>query len=91
MHIAKYIFKKDAIGKGDSKLVAMLTLWLGPIGTLFAVGLSYIFAAIYCLVGLSTNIIKFRQVIPFAPFLSIGGLVVWFLGNEFIFKKILQI
>tara|TARA_B100001093_G_scaffold494162_1_gene537253 strand:- start:851 stop:1669 length:819 start_codon:yes stop_codon:yes gene_type:complete len=90
-HIAKYIFKKDAIGKGDSKLVAMLTLWLGPIGTLFAVGLSYIFAAIYCLVGLSTNLLKFRQVVPFAPFLSIGGLFVWFFGNELIFEKILRI
>ena len=88
-YFAKYIFKKDALGKGDSKLVAMLALWLGPMGTLFAVGLSYIFAAIYCLVGLSFNYIKFRQIIPFAPFLSIGGLIVWFLGNEFIFENIL--
>ena len=89
--IAKYIFKKDAIGKGDSKLVAMLALWLGPIGTLFAVGFSYIFAAIFCFVGLSTNYLSFRQVIPFAPFISLGGLTVWFLGNEFIMLKILRI
>ena len=68
--IAKYMFKKDAIGKGDSKLVAMLALWLGPVGTLFAIGFSYIFAAIYCLVGLSTNFLNFRQAIPFAPFIS---------------------
>ena len=90
-HFAKYIFKKDAIGKGDTKLVAMLAIWLGPIGTLLAVGLSYIFAAIYCLVGLSTNFLKFRQVIPFAPFISLGGLVVWLFGNEFIILKILRI
>ena len=89
--IAKYIYKKDAIGKGDSKLVAMLALWLGPIGTIFAVGFSYIIAAIYVLVALSFNLLKFKQAIPFAPFLSIGGLIVWFLGNEFIFEKILQI
>ena len=89
--IAKYIFKKDAIGKGDSKLVAMLALWLGPIGTLFAVGLSYIFAAIYCFIGLSTNFLNFRQAIPFAPFISLGGLTVWFLGNDFIMLKILRI
>ena len=89
--IAKYILKKDAIGKGDSKLVAMLTLWLGPIGTLFAVGFSYIFAAIYCFIGLSTNFLKFRQAIPFAPFISLGGLTVWFLGNDFIMLKILRI
>ena len=69
----------------------MLAIWLGPSGTLLAVGLSYIFAAIYCLVGLSTNFLKFRQVIPFAPFISLGGLVVWLFGNEFIILKILRI
>ncbi len=90
-YMAKYIFKKDAIGKGDSKLVAMLALWLGPIGTLFAVGISYIFAAIYCLIGLSLDLIRFRQVIPFAPFLSLGGLLVWLIGNEFVIYKILRI
>ena len=89
--VAKYIFKKDAIGKGDSKLVAMLALWLGPLGTLFAVGFSYVFAAIYCFAGLSMNFLRFRQVIPFAPFISLGGLIVWFLGNEFILLKILRI
>ena len=57
-YLAKFIFKKDAIGRGDSKLVAMIALWLGPIGTLFAVGISYIFAAIYCLVGLSLNLVR---------------------------------
>ena len=90
-HFAKYIYKKDALGKGDSKLVAMLALWLGPMGTLFAVGFSYIIAAIYVLIGLSFNLLKLKQAIPFAPFLSIGGLTVWFLGNEFIFEKILKI
>ena len=90
-YLAKYIFKKDAIGKGDSKLVAMLALWLGPIGTLFAVGISYIFAAIYCFVGLSTNFLNFRQAIPFAPFISLAGLTVWLLGNDFIMLKILRI
>ena len=88
---SKYIFKKDALGKGDSKLVALLALWLGPLGTLFAVGISYILAAIYCLLGLSLNLISFRQAIPFGPFLSLGGLLMWFLGNELIIEKILRI
>ena len=89
--LAKYILRKDAIGKGDSKLFAMLALWLGPIGTLFAVGFSYIFAAIYCFLGLSMNFLRFKQKIPFAPFISLGGLTVWFLGNDFIMLKILGI
>ena len=88
--VAKFFFKKDAMGQGDSKLIAMLALWLGPIGTLLAVGFSYIFAAIYCLVGLSFDFIKFRQILPFAPFLSLGGLILWFFGNDFIFEKILR-
>ena len=90
-YLAKYIFKKEALGKGDSKLVAMISLWLGPLGTLFAVGIAYIFAAIFCLFGISFNLIKYRQVIPFAPFLSLGGLFTWFYGNEFIIKMILRI
>ena len=90
-YLAKFIFKKDAIGRGDSKLVAMLALWLGPIGTLFAVGISYILAAIYCLVGLPLNFVRFKQVIPFAPFLSLGGLVIWLIGNDFVIKNILLI
>ena len=90
-YFAKYIYKKDAIGKGDSKLVAMLALWLGPIGTLFAVGMSYIFAGIYCLLGLSLNLVRIRQFIPFAPFLSLGGLFIWFVGNDFVIYKILRI
>ena len=90
-YLAKCIFKKDAIGKGDSKLVAMLALWLGPLGILLAVGISYIFAAIYCLIGLSINLIRFRQVIPFGPFLSLGALLTWYLGNEIILEKILRI
>jgi len=90
-YFSKICFKKDALGKGDSKLVAMLGLWLGPFGILFAVGISYIFAAIYCLVGFSINLVRSGQVIPFAPFLSLGGLFIWFLGNEYIFEKVLRI
>ena len=90
-YFSKMFFKKDAIGKGDSKLVAILALWLGPVGTLFAVGLSYIIAAIFCLVGFSINLLRPGQVIPFGPFLSLGGLFIWLLGNEFFFEKILRI
>ena len=90
-YFAKYIFKKDAIGKGDSKLVAMLCLWLGPLGTLFAVGFAYIFAAIYCLVGLSLNALRLGKYIPFAPFLSLGGLFMWLIGNDFVIYNILRI
>ena len=90
-YFSRYFFKKDALGKGDSKLIAMLAIWLGPVGTLLMVGISYVFAAIYCFLGLSMKFLRFRQAIPFAPFLSLGGLVVWFFGNSFILEKFLRI
>ena len=85
---AKYIYKKDAIGKADSKLIAMMALWLGPIGIILGVFISYVFAALFCLLGISLNIIKLKQNIPFAPFLSLGGLIVWLKGNQFIINKL---
>ena len=86
---AKHIYRKDAIGKGDSKLVAMIALWLGPIGIILCVFFSYIFAAVFCLLAIVFKLIKFKQVIPFAPFLSLGGLLVWFLGNDFFIDKLI--
>lgn len=88
---AKYIYKRDAIGKGDSKFIAMMALWLGPLGIILCISISYIIAALFCLVGMSFNFIKLKQVIPFAPFLSLGGLIVWFFGNQFFLDKVLHI
>jgi leader peptidase (prepilin peptidase)/N-methyltransferase len=87
---AKSFFKKDALGKGDSKLVSMMALWLGSTGTIISLGISYIFAAFCLLIALKTKIIKRNQLVPFAPFLSIGGLVVWFFGNEFLIRNFLR-
>ena len=80
--VAKYIFKKEALGQGDSKLVSMISLWLGPVGILLSVGISYIFAAIFVIFGLSLNMLRRNQIIPFAPFLAIGAFIVWFFGND---------
>ena len=85
---SKFVFKKDALGKGDSKLVAMLGLWLGPLGILLGIGFSYVIASIYLLIGFKFNKIRKGQLIPFAPFLSAGGLIVWYFGNETLLKFI---
>ena len=85
---SKFVFKKDALGKGDSKLVAMLGLWLGPIGIFLAIGMSYVVASIYLLIGFQIKKVRKGQLIPFAPFLSAGGLIVWYFGNEGLIKAI---
>ena len=83
---ARYFYKREALGKGDSKLVAMMAFWLGPLGICLSITISYIVAAICLLIALKFKFIKRSQLIPFAPFLAIGGLSVWFFGNQSIIE-----
>ena len=69
----------------------MISLWLGPLETLFAAGIAYLVVAIFCLVDLSLNLMKFRQYIPFASFLSLVGVLEWFFGNQFFVNQVLII
>ena len=85
---ARYFYRREALGNGDSKLVAMMALWLGPLGISLSIATTYVVAAIFLLIALKLKLIKRNQFIPFAPFLSFGGLCVWFLGNQFIVEKI---
>ncbi|MBO8204259.1 prepilin peptidase [Prochlorococcus marinus] len=78
---SKLYFKKEALGKGDSKLVSMLGLWLGPVGVVLGIGIAYVIAAIFLLFAFKAKKIKKGSIIPFAPFLSCGGLLVWLFGN----------
>jgi leader peptidase (prepilin peptidase)/N-methyltransferase len=77
--IGGFIFKKEAMGGGDIKLLAMIGAFLGPINVLIVLFIGSLIGAI------SGFIIKRRR-IPFAPFLSIGGFIVSLLGD-----KILQV
>ena len=85
---ARRFYKRDALGKGDSKLVSMMALWLGPLGIIFSVAITYIFAAFCLLIAIKLKFIKKNQLIPFAPFLSFGGLSVWFFGNQVLIQNL---
>ena len=87
---AKYFYKKDALGKGDSKLISMIALWLGGFGMVFLISITYIFAAFCLLTAMNLKLIKRNQLIPFAPFLSLGGLIVWFFGNQTLIQNFIQ-
>ena len=62
----------------------MIALWLGPVGISLGIGLAYIIAAIFLIISFQLKTIKKGQIIPFAPFLSIGGLIVWYFGNDYL-------
>ncbi|MBL7135089.1 MAG: prepilin peptidase [Candidatus Marinimicrobia bacterium] len=80
--IGKLLFKKEGIGAGDIKLVAMTSIFLGLQNTLMALFLSFLLATI---VGISMILIKKARMdssIPFAPFLASGALISLMCGSQ---------
>lgn len=76
--IALLVFKKDGIGAGDFKLLAMIGAWQG-IGNLFNVILISSIAG--AVIGIVILIVRKKQdnsddAIPYGPFLALGSMIV---------------
>ena len=78
----KKIFGKELLGRGDAKLIALGSAWLGMQGILVATCLSFWIASLFGIIGRLTNRLKPFQYIPFGPFLSIGFAFVWIIGGK---------
>tara|TARA_Y100001968_G_scaffold194028_1_gene177963 strand:- start:641 stop:1465 length:825 start_codon:yes stop_codon:yes gene_type:complete len=85
-YISQRIFKKPALGLGDSNLVAMVGAWLGLEGMIITIFLTFITAGIYVLVGLTLSQLHPGQEIPLGPFIIFNGYSIWFLGNQYFFN-----
>jgi len=72
------ILKKEALGGGDIKLLAVNAFMLGFVNTL----VSIFIAAVIALVAILLS--KKRDYIAFGPFLAIGAIIMWFYGSEII-------
>ena len=75
------IYKKEAMGGGDIKLVAATGTFLGWQGTLFSVYLAFFLAFIILLPALLTGIKKRQDSVPFGPALAVGAMIVLFWGS----------
>lgn len=78
----KAIFRKDAMGGGDIKMMAMVGGLLGWKGVLLTTFLGSLLGS---LTGVSLILLKGREwgsKIPFGPYLAIGALVSLFLGQD---------
>jgi leader peptidase (prepilin peptidase)/N-methyltransferase len=83
--IYNLIKKKDGMGMGDIKLLAMIGAFIGWKGILFTI---FVASATGTLVGfavmLKTRKGMGQQAVPFGPFLSIGTILYIFFGTELI-------
>lgn len=75
------ITKGKGMGGGDVKLGAFIGLGLGLPKSLVALMLSFLSGAIFSLVVIFLGKRHFGQVIPFGPFLVLGGLIALFWGQ----------
>lgn len=74
------------LGGGDIKLLAMLGAFLGPMGVLATICVSSIFGSVVGMVwarssGKSGKADMMQFAIPFGPFLVVGALLYYFLGD----------
>ena len=75
--------KKVAFGAADSKVFALLGIWLGFKGMFLCMLFSIYIAGLFSLVGLIFGYIKKNDKIPFAPFISTSSYLIVILGNNF--------
>ncbi|UCD71793.1 MAG: prepilin peptidase [Syntrophobacterales bacterium] len=76
--------KKEGMGGGDIKLLAMIGAFLGWSSTVFTILVSSLFGSI---VGITIMVFKgadSKYAIPFGPFISMGAVIYLFFGREII-------
>ncbi len=78
-YLGKLLFRKEALGGGDVKLMAMVGAFLGIKGVAFSVFFGSVLGSI---VGILYMMRSGRKIIPFGPFLSAGALIYLFLGDR---------
>lgn len=76
------IVSRGGMGGGDIKLFVVIGLVLGWQNTVLALFLSIMAGGIISIILLLFKLIDRKQMIPFGPFIFIGTMVTYFLGNQ---------
>ena len=80
----QWLFKREGMGGGDVKLLAMIGAFLGWKAVILTILLGSLIGSI---IGIIIMVLKgkdFKYAIPFGPFLSLGAVIALFYQNEII-------
>lgn len=72
------LFKKEAMGGGDIKLLAAVGAWTGGLGAFDCLMIGSFLGAAYGLILIARGALKRSDPIPFGPFLSAGAVLNFF-------------
>lgn len=79
--VGEWIFKKEAMGGGDVKLMAMIGAFLGWKAALLTIFFASIIGAV---IGIIMRLITGKEYLPFGPFLSVGAFLSLLWGEQFL-------
>ena len=82
--VYQWLFKREGMGGGDVKLLAMIGAFLGWKAVILTILLSSFIGSI---IGITVMLIKgkdFKYAIPFGPFLALGAVISLFCGENLI-------
>ena len=79
--LGEIAFKKEAMGGGDVKMMAMVGAFVGWKGTLISIFLG---AALGTLIFVPVMLVKRDKLIPFGIFLAVGAAAAWLSGDALI-------
>jgi len=74
------VFKKEALGGGDIKLMAAVGAFLGWRGAFVALFLGSLAGTVAAVAGMATVRLRRGDYVPFGPFLALGSWMSWMGG-----------
>jgi len=79
--VGRWIFKKDAMGMGDVKLLGGIGAFLGLPGVIYTILISSVIGTVIGLTMIAVGGQKWQSRLPYGPYLAIGA-VTWILGGD---------
>lgn len=80
--VGEKIFKKEAMGMGDVKLIAAIGAFLGWQATLFTIFVSSLFGGVVGLILVLGSKKGWQSRIPYGPYIALGALLWMLCGSE---------
>jgi leader peptidase (prepilin peptidase)/N-methyltransferase len=82
--VYQWLFKREGMGGGDVKLLAMIGAFVGWKGVIVTILLGSLIGSITGIIIMVSKGKGFKYAIPFGPFLSLGALIALFYGENLI-------
>ncbi len=90
IYLGKAVYKRDVMGFGDVKLSAMIGAFVGWANFLLTILISSLLGSIYGIIQIKKGKSSMKSVIPYGPFLAIGGFITFLFGQWVIVKFFLH-